>query len=113
MLGALIADGWYSGFVGFDAKRAGAHYGAAPELLAQLVLWFADGTDQWIVTDNQWQAQFGAIRHADLLMGNATTSPWSRQAGIRPASTRPAGAASRCRPRDGGRSLPIPGRPSG
>ena len=27
VLGALLADGWYCGFVGFDAKRAGAHYG--------------------------------------------------------------------------------------
>ena len=24
VLGAIIADGWYAGFVGFDAKRAGA-----------------------------------------------------------------------------------------
>ena len=36
VLGAILADGWYSGFCGFDAKRAGAHYGTAPELLAQL-----------------------------------------------------------------------------
>ena len=46
VLGALLADGWYSGFVGFDAKRAGAHYGAAPEFLAQLGFEFADGTSQ-------------------------------------------------------------------
>ena len=66
---ALLADGWSSGFVGFDAKRAGAHYGTAPELLAQLVIDFADGTDQWVVTDDRWRGRFGAIRHADLLMG--------------------------------------------
>ena len=30
VLGAILADGWYAGFVGFDAKRAGAHYGTAP-----------------------------------------------------------------------------------
>ena len=54
VLGAIIADGWYAGFVGFDAKRAGAHYGTAPELLAQLVITFDDGSrDQWIVTDGQ------------------------------------------------------------
>ena len=69
VLGAILADGWYAGFVGFDAKRAGAHYGTAPELLAQLVITFADGTRQWIVTDEQWRAADGAIRHADLLMG--------------------------------------------
>jgi alpha-L-rhamnosidase len=69
VIGALLADGWYSGFFGFDAKRAGAHYGAAPEFLAQLVLSFSDGSRQLVVTDEAWQARFAAIRHADLLMG--------------------------------------------
>jgi alpha-L-rhamnosidase len=69
VLGAILADGWYAGFYGFDPKRAGAHYGTAPELLAQLVLRLADGTEQRIVTDGQWEFSAGAIRHADLLMG--------------------------------------------
>jgi alpha-L-rhamnosidase len=69
VLGAVLADGWYAGFFGFDAKRAGAHYGPAPELLAQLVIGRADGTTQWVATDKRWQAAFAAIRHADLLMG--------------------------------------------
>jgi alpha-L-rhamnosidase len=69
VIGAVIADGWYAGFAGFDAKRAGAHYGTAPELLAQLVITFRDGTCQWIVTDEYWQARDAAIRHADLMMG--------------------------------------------
>ena len=30
VLGAILADGWYAGFYGFDAKRAGAHYGDYP-----------------------------------------------------------------------------------
>ena len=38
VLGAILAHGWYAGFYGFDPKRAGAHYGTTPELLAQLVL---------------------------------------------------------------------------
>ncbi|MBV9448962.1 MAG: family 78 glycoside hydrolase catalytic domain [Streptosporangiaceae bacterium] len=70
VLGAILADGWYAGFVGFDAKRAGAHYGGFPELLAQLVITFADGDEQWIVTDQHWRSATGAIRHADLLMGS-------------------------------------------
>ena len=69
MLGAILGDGWYCGFVGFDAKRAGAHYGAAPELLAQLDITLADGTAARVVTDEQWTGRSGAIRHADLLMG--------------------------------------------
>ncbi|HEX6518794.1 MAG TPA: family 78 glycoside hydrolase catalytic domain [Streptosporangiaceae bacterium] len=70
VLGAIAADGWYAGFVGFDAKRAGAHYGSFPELLAQLVITFADGEEQWVVTDQHWRSAVGAIRHADLLMGS-------------------------------------------
>jgi len=69
VLGAILADGWYAGFYGFDPKRAGAHYGTTPELLAQLVLRLADGTEQRIVTDGQWEFSAGAVRHADLLMG--------------------------------------------
>ena len=48
VLGAILADGWYSGFAGFDAKHAGAHYGAAPELLAQLLVRFAGGGETWV-----------------------------------------------------------------
>ena len=69
VLGAIIAHGWYAGFFGFDPKRAGGHYGTSPELLAQLVLRLADGSEQRIVTDGQWESSMGAIRHADLLMG--------------------------------------------
>jgi alpha-L-rhamnosidase len=69
VLAALLGDGWYCGFIGFDAKRPAAVYGTAPEFLAQLVIGFGDGSDQWVVTDGRWHASFGAIRHADLLMG--------------------------------------------
>jgi alpha-L-rhamnosidase len=89
-IGAIIADGWYCGFTGFDAKRAGSHYGDAPEFLAQLVIGLADGGEQVIVTDHRWQARFAAIRHADLLMGerhDLALEPdgWDR-AGYRPAA---------------------------
>jgi alpha-L-rhamnosidase len=101
VLGVVIADGWYSGFVGFDAKRAGAHYGATPELLAQLVLWFADGTDLWIVTDGQWLARFGAIRHADLLMGESHDLALEPHNWDSPGFDAADWDQVRCRPRDG------------
>lgn len=69
VLGAMLGDGWYCGFVGFDAKRAGAHYGQAPELLAQLVITLADGSEQRVTSDGEWTGRSAAIRHADLLMG--------------------------------------------
>ncbi len=59
VLGALLADGWYAGFFGFDAKRAGAHYGTAPELLAQLAITFDDGS---LAADRHRRPVAGRVR---------------------------------------------------
>ncbi|MDQ3787753.1 MAG: family 78 glycoside hydrolase catalytic domain, partial [Actinomycetota bacterium] len=68
-LDVTIADGWWSGYVGFDPRRSGAHYGTFPQLLAELHLDHADGTHEVIATDGTWQSRRGRIRYADLLMG--------------------------------------------
>ncbi len=111
VLGALLADGWYSGFVGFDAKRAGALYGNSPELLAQLVIAFSDGTGQTVATDQGWRARFGAISHADLLMGE------QHDLALEPDGWDAAGfddkdwRAVRCRDQAGRRMVADPGPP--
>lgn len=69
VLAATVADGWWSGFVGFEPRRAGAHYGSHPQLLAELRLTGTDGRTTTVVTDESWRTSTGAIRHADLLMG--------------------------------------------
>ncbi len=69
VLGATVADGWWSGFVGFDRRRAARHYGDRPEFLAQLVIDFADGGRRVVATDAAWTEAPGSIRFADLLMG--------------------------------------------
>ncbi|GIF57440.1 alpha-L-rhamnosidase [Asanoa iriomotensis] len=69
VLGAVVADGWWSGYVGFDARRPAQHYGDHPSFLAQLVVDFADGSRQVIATDAGWVERPGEIRAADLLMG--------------------------------------------
>ncbi|GAA0994214.1 alpha-L-rhamnosidase [Acrocarpospora macrocephala] len=69
VLGALLADGWWSGFVGFDPRRAGKLYGDAPALIAQLELEFADGSRQVVATDGDWREAPGPLNHSDLLMG--------------------------------------------
>jgi alpha-L-rhamnosidase len=66
---AIVADGWWCGFVGFDARRPARHYGDQPAFLAQLVVDFADGSRQVVATDAGWSERPGAIRVADLLMG--------------------------------------------
>jgi alpha-L-rhamnosidase len=69
VLAAVVADGWWCGYVGFDPRRAAHHYGDCPALLAQLVLDFADGSRQVVATGPGWTERPGAIGSADLLMG--------------------------------------------
>jgi alpha-L-rhamnosidase len=68
-LGATLANGWWSGYVGFDPRRPGAHYGDVPHLIAQLHLHYPDGTEQIVASDRAWRTADGQIRYADLLMG--------------------------------------------
>ena len=111
VLGALLADGWYAGFVGSDAKRPGAHYGATPELLAQLVITFADGTGQRVVTDREWRGQFAAIRHADLLMGERHDLPLEPEGWDAPGFDDKGWRSVRCRERDSRRLVADPAPP--
>jgi alpha-L-rhamnosidase len=69
VLGAILGDGWYAGFVGFDLKRAGAHYGKRPELLCELHLHYEDGSSDVVASDEHWRATTGPIRYSDLLHG--------------------------------------------
>jgi alpha-L-rhamnosidase len=69
VLGAIVADGWWCGYVGFDPRRAAQHYGDCPSFLAQLVVDFADGSRRVVGTDAGWTERPGAIQSADLLMG--------------------------------------------
>ena len=66
-LGAIVADGWYSGYVGFGHNRE--HYGKNPRVRAQLNLEFTDGSTAVVATGPQWKAAIGALREADFLMG--------------------------------------------
>ena len=93
VLGAIVADGWWCGYVGYDPRRAAQHYGDCPALLAQLVVDFADGSQRVVATDAGWTERRGAIRVADLLMGQhvdarAHVSGWDTPgaAGFRPVA---------------------------
>ncbi|MGP0062191.1 MAG: family 78 glycoside hydrolase catalytic domain [Isosphaeraceae bacterium] len=68
-MGAILADGWYSGYVGFGKKRD--HYGTKPRFRAILHLEMADGTTTDVVTGPAWKASTGPIRESDFLMGEA------------------------------------------
>jgi len=51
-IGAVLADGWYAGYLGFGKKRE--HYGSEPRLFAQLEVEYTDGSRQTVVTDKSW-----------------------------------------------------------
>ena len=71
-IGAILADGWYAGYLGFGKKRE--HYGSEPRLFVQLEIEYSDGTGQVVVTDDSWKATYGPIFEADFLMGESYDS---------------------------------------
>lgn len=71
VLGAVLAEGWWSGYVGWDTRSQAHHYGKKPQLLAQLVVDHPDGSRTVIGTDSRWLDRTGPLRFADLLMGES------------------------------------------
>lgn len=66
-IGAILADGWYSGYIGwFHARDT---YGQHPRFRAQLHVVYANDTSEIIGTDAHWKAAMGPTKEADMLMG--------------------------------------------
>jgi alpha-L-rhamnosidase len=83
VIGAVVADGWWCGYVGFDPQRPAQHYGRYPELLAQIQVDCEDGTSLVVGSDETWTESPGHIVYADLLVGEAhdrrrATPGWDR-----------------------------------
>jgi len=78
-LGAWVADGWYSGYIGFGlltgigTEKIGRYtYGKTPAFMAQLEIEYTDGTRETVVTDASWRTTGdGPVREADFLMGES------------------------------------------
>ena len=68
-LGVILGEGWYSGRVGHNQRRAGNHYGGRPVLFCQLNLHFADGTTATVTSDSGWKTAQGPICYSDFLVG--------------------------------------------
>ncbi|HKB57764.1 MAG TPA: family 78 glycoside hydrolase catalytic domain [Lacunisphaera sp.] len=98
-LGAILADGWFCGFLGWQNQRN--HYGATPALLAVLRLVLGDGTVRWIGTTTAWKSVPGPILAADLYHGETYDArvgntawaggnfPDANHPAVRPITTRP------------------------
>jgi len=68
-LAAIVGEGWYSGRVAYDNKRAGSHYGVRPALLCQMHVEYDDGSVEIVATDASWKCGNEAIVYSDLLLG--------------------------------------------
>ncbi|MGD8535785.1 MAG: glycoside hydrolase family 78 protein [Candidatus Aminicenantes bacterium] len=66
-IGAVIGDGWYSGYLGWRKFRG--NYGLHNCLLLQLEVEYEDGTTEIIASDKTWRCADGPIISSDLLMG--------------------------------------------
>ncbi len=80
-IGAMLGDGWFRGYMGFEGGRNG--YGDRLALICELHLDYADGSSDVILSDGQWRASTGAIRMSDIYMGEtfdarAEQTGWDR-----------------------------------
>ncbi|HSY18292.1 MAG TPA: family 78 glycoside hydrolase catalytic domain [Candidatus Acidoferrales bacterium] len=66
VVGALLADGWFSGHIGNGGYE---FYGKEPAFLAQLEVTYADGHAETIVTDRTWKSHASPISSADFMLG--------------------------------------------
>ena len=66
-LGAMLGDGWFRGRSAWEGRRA--VYGKKLALLAQLVIRYADGTQEIVASDEKWKATTGPILLSDIYDG--------------------------------------------
>lgn len=76
-MGAVVADGWYAGYVGYGVlvgygpyQSGRGFYGKTPAFMAQLELEYENGQRETIVTDTTWTVtDQGPYREADIQGG--------------------------------------------
>jgi alpha-L-rhamnosidase len=66
-IGAVVGDGWYSGYLGWRKFRG--NYGLQNSLFLQLEVAYEDGTTETVSSDKSWLCSAGPIISSDLLMG--------------------------------------------
>lgn len=66
-INVILADGYYSGYCGWEKGRE--YYEKYPALKLQLMILYGDGTEEIICSDLSWISSEGPIREGDILMG--------------------------------------------
>ncbi|MFS0868329.1 family 78 glycoside hydrolase catalytic domain [Paenibacillus xylanilyticus] len=67
ILGAYLGDGWYKGHLGWNKEQK--IFGAEAALLLELHIHYADGSEQRILSNEDWTTASSAIRMSDIYMG--------------------------------------------
>jgi len=67
-IGALLANGWFSGRIGNGGNK---FFGKVPAFLSQLEVTYADGHTEQIVTDATWKSQRSPILTTDFMLGES------------------------------------------
>jgi alpha-L-rhamnosidase len=70
-IGAMVANGWYSGHLGNGGYQ---YYGKIPALLAQLEITYKDGSTERVITDTSWKSHAGPILSSDFMLGEGYDS---------------------------------------
>jgi alpha-L-rhamnosidase len=99
VIGAVLGDGWFRGHLSIIGQNI---YGRKTRLLAQLHLFFADGSSQVIASDESWKGGFGPILEADIYAGEtydarAEIEGWDAS-GFSDAAWRPVDMGAEVRP---------------
>lgn len=83
-IGVSLADGWYSGRLGWENQRQ--HYGEHKALLLQLHLRYEDGQEVIIGTDTSWQSASSPITLASIYDGEHYDARLEQQGWDQPLS---------------------------
>lgn len=67
-----VADGWYKGRFGFMYQSN--HYGDRVAALAEIHVWYEDGSKEIIHTDKTWDCTTGKIRYSEIYNGEIIDS---------------------------------------
>jgi alpha-L-rhamnosidase len=82
VLGAILADGWFAGRLGWMGPQQYARISDHPLFNAQLEIAYQDGTTQTIVTDDSWKGGSGEIVGSDEQLGEVQdarqSNAWDR-----------------------------------
>ena len=91
-IAALLAPGWYSTPLEWDQQPN--NYGDTPPALrAQLRIEHADGSVEWVTTDENWKTSTAYILHSEIYDGESQDERPCSRVGIRRSSMREAGRA--------------------